>query len=119
MKNKDNLSTPVILEEILSETQAINFQMGCESLTGSLLKTLAASKLGGWFLEIGTGTGISTAWILSGMDNKSQLISIENDRSVASIAQKHLGHDPRVTFHVEDAEIFIEHFKNNRQQTDN
>jgi predicted O-methyltransferase YrrM len=118
MNNKDNQNAPIILEKILSETQTLGFQMVSEPLTGSFLKTLVASKLAGCFLELGTGTGVSTAWILSGMDSKSQLISVENNSSLASIAQRYLGHDPRVTFHVEDAEILIERLKESRRQFD-
>jgi len=44
-----------------------------------MLRTLAASKPGGRFLELGTGTGIATAWLLEGMDERSTLISIDND----------------------------------------
>lgn len=42
-------------------TRELGFSMAFEPLVGSLLRTLAASKRLGVFLEIGTGTGIGTA----------------------------------------------------------
>jgi len=54
-------------------------------------------------LELGTGTGVATAWLLDGMDEHARLITIEQDQQVAVVAQAHLGDDPRVTCHVEDA----------------
>jgi predicted O-methyltransferase YrrM len=84
--------------------------MASDMLTGSLLRTLAATKPAGNFLEIGTGTGLATAWLLSGMDQESQLISIEQDASVIEVARKYLGDDRRVTFYIEDAGQWLERF---------
>ena len=86
---------------------AIGFKLASESLTGSLLRTLAASKPGGSFLELGTGTGIGTAWLLAGMDPTSNLISVENDKKFIEVALRFLSGDPRVTFRNEDAAQLI------------
>jgi predicted O-methyltransferase YrrM len=102
MNDTLNLQIPAILTEIETATKSINYQMVSEPLTGSLLKTLATSKPNGSFLELGTGTGISTAWLLAGMNANATLLSIENDPDIISIAQKYLGHDQRVTLQVED-----------------
>jgi predicted O-methyltransferase YrrM len=115
MNDQDNLNAPVGLEIILSETAHIGFNMVSEPLTGSLLRSLAASKPHSNFLEIGTGTGVSTAWLLDGMDNQSHLVSVENDENAVSIAQRYLGHDQRVSFVVQDAGDFLEQ---NTQQFD-
>lgn len=72
------------------------FTMASDVLTCSLLRTLAASKPGGKFLELGTGTGLSTSWILDGMDSYSTLISVDNDSTFLSIAEKNLGNDERL-----------------------
>jgi predicted O-methyltransferase YrrM len=82
--------------------------MASESQTGSLLRTLAASKPAGRFLELGTGTGVATAWLLAGMDAASRLATVDNDPTVVAIARRHLGSDRRVTFHLDDAAAFIE-----------
>src|SRR6266576_2625442 len=98
---------PAALDAIRRDTDAIGFTMASEPQTGSLLRTLAASKPAGRFLELGTGTGVGTAWILAGMDAASRLDSVDRDAAVSAVAQRHLGHDPRVTFHVGDGAEFL------------
>jgi predicted O-methyltransferase YrrM len=68
---------------------------------------LAASKPGGRFLELGTGTGVGTAWLLAGMDPTSKLESVDSDERVLAVARRHLGADPRVTFHLTDGAEFL------------
>ena len=81
--------------------------MASEPRTGALLAALAASKPGGRLLELGTGTGLGTAWLLSGMDTDARLDTVDTDREVVAVARRHLGSDPRVTFHVMDGADFI------------
>ena len=90
------LDKPQIIEEILAESLALGFDMSSEPLTGSLLKTLAASKPGGRFLELGSGAGLSTSWILSGMDEASSLVTVDYDQALLDILKRHLGHDQRL-----------------------
>jgi predicted O-methyltransferase YrrM len=101
------INPPIALEAILRETLDLGFSMASESQTGSLLRTLVASKPAGRFLELGTGTGVATAWLLAGMDRASRLESVDNDPAVVAIARRHLGSDPRVTFHLDDGAAFI------------
>ena len=75
--------------------------------SGALLATLAASKPGGRFLELGTGTGHGTAWLLAGMDAASRLETVDTDAEVVTVARRHLDADPRVTFHVMDGAEFL------------
>jgi predicted O-methyltransferase YrrM len=82
--------------------------MASEPQTGSLLRTLAACKPAGRFLELGTGTGVATAWLLAGLGQASRLESVDNDPAVVAIARRHLGTDPRVTFHLDDGAAFIQ-----------
>jgi predicted O-methyltransferase YrrM len=79
-----------------------------------LLKTLAAAKPGSQFLELGTGTGLSTAWILAGMDHSSTLVSIDNDARFLDIAANHLGGDPRLTLMHSDGEDWVANNKNEK-----
>jgi predicted O-methyltransferase YrrM len=99
---------PPALAGILAESKAIGFGMASEPKVGALLATLAASKPGGRFLELGTGTGHGTAWLLSGMDETSHLDTVDVDETVSRIARRHLEPDPRVTFHRVDAAEFVE-----------
>ena len=98
---------PTALPAIEAETLKIGFGMAGERTVGSLLRTLARSKGKGRFLELGTGTGLSTAWILDGMSSDSTLVTLDNDPSLLEIAKRHLGNDPRLTIISEDGDRFI------------
>lgn len=99
--------TPDAIGPIQADTDALGFAMASEPKTGALLAVLAASKIGGRFLELGTGTGLGTAWLLAGMDPGSRLDTVDTDPNVVAVARRHLGSDSRVTFHVSDGAEFI------------
>lgn len=103
-----SIATPSVLDALRRDTERVGFAMASEPKTGSFLRTLAASKPGGRFLELGTGTGVGTAWLLAGMDLRSHLDSVDTDATMQEIARRHLGHDARVTFHVADGAAFLE-----------
>jgi len=106
MRDEDISRTPGVLGDIWRGGEALGFSMASEPKTGAFLRTLVAGKPGGRFLEIGTGTGVGTAWLLAGMDGASSLVTIESDSRVLDIARAHLGHDRRVSFRLGDgAEI--------------
>jgi predicted O-methyltransferase YrrM len=84
-------------DSIKKATEALGFLQMSEISTCSLLKTLAATKPSGEFLELGTGTGLATAWILDGMDEESTLISLDNDETLLNVAKENLGIDRRLT----------------------
>ena len=107
MNDAANLNPPTALAEIERASREIGFELSSEPLTGSLLRTLAASKPGGHFLEIGTGTGVGSAWLLDGMDAASELISLEKNPDHNAIAHRYLGHDSRATFLTTDAADFL------------
>jgi predicted O-methyltransferase YrrM len=107
---------PESYHSIEKATKDANFSMASDALTCSLLKTLASSKPAGKFLELGTGTGLSAAWILEGMDESSTLISIDNDERYLSIAQAHLGRDKRLKLVCIDGHEWIE--ENQHQKFD-
>jgi predicted O-methyltransferase YrrM len=94
---------------ILADTEALGFVMASEPKVGAMLAALAASKPAGRLLELGTGTGHGTAWLLAGMDAGATLDTVDNDAAVVAIARRHLGGDRRVTFHVADGAEFIKH----------
>lgn len=93
-------------EKIKEATNELKFNMASDLYTGSLLKTLAASKPSGRFLELGTGTGLATAWIVAGLDNKSSLLTIENNSLLIGVAKKYIT-DSRVEFMLADAYEWI------------
>jgi predicted O-methyltransferase YrrM len=107
MWNISSESQPSELSALVKRTAELGFDMASEPRTGALLRVLAASKPGGRFLEMGTGTGIATAWLLAGMDTTSTLISIDTDEQVQSVAREFLGHDPRLKLMTCDGAAFL------------
>ena len=114
MTEEINQPIPAAYNQIDKATKASGFTMASDILTCSLLRTLAASKPRGKFLELGTGTGLSTSWILNGMDDDSTLVSIDNDEQFLGIAKSFLGNDKRLTLqHIDGAAWF----EQNKHQT--
>src|SRR5688500_7380146 len=93
MNEEINQPIPKHYDNIIEATKASGFSMASDILTCSLLRTLACSKVAGKFLELGTGTGLATSWILDGMDAESSLVSIDNDDRFLEIANRFLGTD--------------------------
>ncbi len=96
MTARFEIQPPIHLTAILAAGSTIGFTMGSDALVGSLLRTPAASKPGGNLIEIGTGTGLSAAWLLDGMDENARLTSVDQDAQAQQVAPTHLGGDSRV-----------------------
>ncbi|MCP9845800.1 class I SAM-dependent methyltransferase [Synechococcus sp. Lug-A] len=108
MNDRDWLNEPKAVEGIWNDSVTAGFTMASDPLTCSLLRTLAASKASARFLEHGSGTGLSTAWILHGMDQSSSLITVDNDESLIEILRTHLGSDPRLEIVCADGDSFLQ-----------
>ena len=98
---------PQALEAIQARTAELQFDMASEPRTGALLQMLAASKPCGRLLELGTGTGLATAWLLSGMDAGSSLISVDTDEEVQAVAREALCQDTRLKLVTHDGAAFL------------
>src|SRR5262245_16936703 len=98
MNDTENIKLPARLPQLMAETARLNFTLAPDTLTGCLLRALAATKPNGKLLELGTGTGVATAWMLDGMDEKSRLVSVEIKEVNLEVAKKFLGADLRVIF---------------------
>jgi len=96
---QDNIFTdiPVQYESISAATKELSFNMASDLYTGSLLKTLVASKLSGRILELGTGSGLATSWITDGMDKDSKLVTVDNNALLMDVAKQNLP-DARIQF---------------------
>jgi len=108
MYNDVVTNLPKGFPDIEQASQAIGFSMPSDLQTGALLKSLAGSKPRATLLEIGTGTGLATAWLLAGMDPDSSLISIDNELTYQSIAECVLGNDTRLQLICTDAGNWLE-----------
>ncbi len=108
MQDTMNLNPPARIAAIEADTSESGFDMASEPRTGSWLRTLAASKPGGAFLELGTGTGLSACWLLSGMTPDAHLVTVEIDAALQGIAKRNLEHDPRIEFVLADANDYLQ-----------
>ena len=98
---------PKYYNEILQDTINKGFDQLSDDKLGSLLSTLVSSKPNSKILELGTGSGLSTVWILNGMDKNSTLQTVDNDENLVNIAKQYLKDDTRVEFFVENGEDLI------------
>lgn len=119
MINNKAVKKPTILDAIIKDTKKLNFNMTSENDVGVLLRTLAVTKNNqGSFLELGTGTGISTSWILDGMSNTSTLVTMDNDQALLDVTNKYLGDDKRLTVVCEDGDDFIHRIHKEKKKFD-
>ena len=109
-----NQQAPRAYQKIKEATAASGFDMASDVLTCSLLRTLASTKPAGHFLELGTGTGLSTAWILDGMDLASTLTSIDNNEQFSNVAKAFLSDDDRLNLILADGGEWIVENKENK-----
>lgn len=99
-------AAPAAWSQIQVRTAALGFDMPSEVNTGALLRLLAASKPGGRMLELGTGTGLATAWLLDGLDAAASLVSVDVDPVVQAVARERL-QDERLRFVLADGLDYV------------
>lgn len=102
-----DLAPPPHLADIETATRTLDFKLASIPTTGALLRTLAALKPDGNVLELGTGTGMATCWLLDGLGAKGHLVTVDRDPVVQQVAKINLGHDARVNFIEQDASEFL------------
>lgn len=108
MHNTTSLNPPPVINDLARAARTRGFTLSSDLLTGSLLRTLAACKPGGALLELGTGVGMGTAWLLAGMNTTAHLTTVDRNEETTSVARQWLGADPRVSFQQADGLAFIQ-----------
>ena len=101
------ISLPDAYDTIVHHAKQIGFDMQSDLHAGMFLRVIAASKKSGNFLELGTGLGLSTSWLLDGMDSNSKLMTVENDLKLAEFVNEVFSNDSRLTFIADDASNVI------------
>jgi len=109
IKNK-----PIVHAIIEAKCQEIGFTMPSDLYVGTLLKTLVASKPYGNFLELGTGIGLSLSWMIDGMDDCGNVISIDNDPSLTEFVSTLFKHDSRVNILCQDGSEWISNYSGDK-----
>ncbi|NEC29255.1 transferase [Streptomyces sp. SID8111] len=72
------------------------FTKSCIPEVGRLLRLAAAAKPAGVVAESGTGTGVGTAWLHSGLGAGARLVTVERDPELARGAAGVFADDDRV-----------------------
>ncbi|WGL53626.1 class I SAM-dependent methyltransferase [Nocardioides sp. BP30] len=94
------MSAPPELPEIVTRAFDVSRRAGyvsfCRNETGRLLATLAATR-DGTMAEFGTGCGVGTAWLRSGVRRDSaRIVTAELDPRLAKFAGEIFDEDPQV-----------------------
>ena len=97
MLNDEKITVPEFYAQINEASQQLKFSMPSDLKTGSLLRTLCASKPSGHFLDIGTGTGLSLAWMAEGANDTARMISIDINAEFQQIAVDTFAGDQRIS----------------------
>ena len=80
---------PPLVAAATARARRAGFRMSCDPEVGRLLAVLAAHlPQGARVLELGTGTGVGTAWIVSGLLPRTDVTvtSVEKDPATAAVA---------------------------------
>lgn len=110
MNQSDINNKPRVHATIEAKCQEIGFTMPSDLYIGTLLKTLVASKPCGNFLELGTGIGLSLSWMADGLDDCSNIISIDNDPKLIRIVSQLFKLDSRINILCQDGAEWIENY---------
>jgi predicted O-methyltransferase YrrM len=93
------MSAPLELPTLVSRAFDVSRRSGyvsfCRNETGRLLATLAATR-SGTLAEFGTGCGVGTAWLRSGVREGARILTAELDRALAGAAAEIFEGDPQV-----------------------
>jgi len=93
------MSAPPDLPDIVRRAFDVSRRSGyvsfCRNETGRLLAALAATR-SGTLAEFGTGTGVGTAWLRSGIRDGSRILTAELDPTLAEAAATIFADDDRV-----------------------
>ncbi len=83
------VTAPPLVAAAAARARQAAFPMSCDPAVGRLLAVLAAHlPEGARVLELGTGTGVGTAWIASGLRGRTDVtvVSVEKDPDTARVA---------------------------------
>jgi predicted O-methyltransferase YrrM len=84
---------PPLVEKALALAGRVGFTRSCSAETGRLLQVLAGARGLERVGEIGTGTGVGSAWILSALDPEVAFVTVELDEERARLAATLLADD--------------------------
>lgn len=75
---------PPLVEQALALAARSGFERSCSPETGRLLQMLAGQRGRARVAEIGSGTGVGSAWLLSGLSPEVPFVTVELDAGRAA-----------------------------------
>lgn len=105
------LRLPTVMAQIQSKTEELGFDMPADQLVGTLLRSLVAAKPAGSYLELGTGLGLSLAWMVEGMDEYSTILTLDNDDRYTDFVSRLFTSDKRVTVECTDGKAWLDAYR--------
>ncbi len=89
------LDLPAVVRRAFDVSRRAGYVSFCRNETGRLLATLAATRTG-TMAEFGTGCGVGTAWLRSGLREDARILTAELDEKLAEAAAEIFVDDPQV-----------------------
>ena len=86
---------PAVVAKAFDVSRRRGYVSFCRNETGRLLAALAATR-SGTMAEFGTGCGVGTAWLRSGVRDDTRIVSAEVDPDLAGAAAEIFADDDRV-----------------------
>jgi predicted O-methyltransferase YrrM len=93
---------PPLVRRALALADSLGFERSCSPETGRFLHVLAARRGLLRVGEIGTGTGVGAAWIVSALPPQAPFVTVELDAERAAAAAELFADDPYVRVLVGD-----------------
>ena len=90
------MTLPPIVARAKAAAQALALEKSCRDVDGMLLHVLAGRRGLERVAEIGTGTGVGTAWLASALPPGIPLFTAELDERLAGAAAQLFANDPDV-----------------------
>jgi predicted O-methyltransferase YrrM len=89
------LDLPAVVSRAFEASRRSGYASFCRNETGRLLATLAATRTG-TLAEFGTGCGVGTAWLRSGIRADARILTAERDPRLAGAASEIFRDDDQV-----------------------
>ncbi|QOR67127.1 hypothetical protein IM538_02945 [Cytobacillus suaedae] len=90
---RSNTYFPRLVERSKELAKRFEFNHSCSDETGRLLAVLAGQVKEGKILEVGTGLGVGSAWILSNVSPSVKIFSIDNCEQKVTLTKEVITHD--------------------------
>ena len=114
LDDQQTISLPKNLTIIRQQSAAAGFGGDLDARVGALLRVLAATRPGGFVLQLGSGRSETTAWLADGVAITTQLITLVSDPSLLAIAKRCFGDALNITVHNQDPLSFLQDVSANR-----